>query len=67
MSIRFLILITISVTLIGCSNKQTAELPSAATPNYTRPLPEGERALRLVSAEQWPDMGDAWDNRDFFL
>jgi len=67
MCIRFLILTTISVTLIGCSNKQTAELPTAATPNYTRPLPEGERALRLVSAEQWPDMGDAWDNRDFFL
>ncbi|MEE2819080.1 MAG: MltA domain-containing protein [Planctomycetota bacterium] len=67
MCIRFLILTTISVTLIGCSNKQTAELPTAPTPNYTRPLPEGERALRLVSAEQWPDMGDAWDNRDFFL
>ena len=67
MCIRFLILTTISVTLIGWSNKQTAELPTAASPNYTRPLPEGERALRLVSAEQWPDMGDAWDNRDFFL
>ena len=67
MCIRFLILTTISATLIGCSSKQTTELPSTATPNYTRPLPEGERALRLVSVHQWPDLGHAWDNRDLFL
>ena len=67
MFIRFLILNAITLTLIGCSNKQTAELPSNLTPNYTRPLPEGERALQLVNTDQWPDMEHAWNNRDLFL
>ena len=67
MFIRFLILTAITLTLIGCSNKQTAELPSNLTPNYTRPLPEGERALQLVNTDQWPDMEHAWNNRDLFL
>jgi membrane-bound lytic murein transglycosylase A len=45
---------------IGCADRQLAETPPVAGPNYAKPLPAGHSALRLVTDEhRLPDIAAA--------
>ena len=45
---------------IGCADRQLAETPLVAGPNYAKPLPVGHSALRLVADEhRLPDIAAA--------
>lgn len=60
-------IITLFLALVGCKNQQAIPVVEPTGPNYTRPLPEGQRALQYVSVRNWPNLGDAWQSRDLFL
>ncbi len=40
---------TVTCTFIGCTDTQTVQAPTFAAANYSRPLPAGQSALRLVT------------------
>lgn len=53
----FLLLVT--MTLSGCCD------PIVEKPDYNRPLPPGQSALRkLLNPADWPDLTKAWNSRD---
>jgi membrane-bound lytic murein transglycosylase A len=54
-------------TFVGCAGQQAVVIQQSSKKDYTRPLPEGEPALILVSEEDWPNFGSAWHSRDLFL
>jgi len=62
-------LIASLVLLAGCGQEKTAEAPILGPrPDYGRPLPAGQSALRLVTDEgRYPDLGRAWRDRDALL
>lgn len=53
----------------GCAQEKVADdAPVQTGPNYSRPLPPGEKALQLVrDPSRWPDFGAAYRNGDVFL
>jgi membrane-bound lytic murein transglycosylase A len=60
----------LSLFHIGCS-RQTAtmgEVTSENRPDYSRELPPGQSALRLITdPRRYPDLGRAFRNRDIFV
>lgn len=60
-------LLTLSLT--GCSQQKTVQAPAAPpSPDYSRQLPPGESALRLITnPARLPDLADAFRNRDVYL
>jgi len=51
------LLCTVHGGFIGCADRQLAETPPLAGPNYAKPLPTGRSALRLVTDEhRLPDI-----------
>ncbi len=55
--------------LAGCAGtSSTTHAPGSSTLDYTRPLSEGQPALRMVgSGDPAPDLAAAWRGRDLFL
>ena len=59
-SIRGAFFCTFACTLIGCADTQPVQTPTLAAPNYSRPLPAGDSALRLVTDPlRLPDLAGA--------
>ncbi|MCA9297191.1 MAG: MltA domain-containing protein, partial [Phycisphaerales bacterium] len=62
--------LVLSLFHIGCS-KQTStagEMTSENRPDYSRELPPGQSALRLITdPRRYPDLGRAFRNRDIFV
>ena len=48
-SIRGAFFCTFACILIGCADTRPVQTPTLAAPNYSRPLPAGDSALRLVT------------------
>jgi membrane-bound lytic murein transglycosylase A len=56
------------VLLTGCNSTPVVEEEVAATPDYSRPLPPGQSALRLVTdPARMPDIAGAYDKKNVFL
>lgn len=55
--------------LAGCATEKSTVEPIEATgPDYSRPLPPGQPALRLVTdSARMPEVGAAYQNRDVLL
>jgi len=54
------LLCTVHWGFIGCADRQLAETPPVAGPNYAKPMPVGHSALRLVTDEhRLPDIAAA--------
>jgi membrane-bound lytic murein transglycosylase A len=53
----------------GCAREKTASAPALTPgPQYSRPLPPGQSALRLVTdPRRYPDLGRAYRDRDALL
>ena len=62
-------LLGLACCLTGCSTTELAQGPVAApAPNYSRALPPGDSALRLVTdLSRLPDLADAYRNGDELL
>jgi len=56
---------TLTCTFIGCADTQPVRTPTLAAPNYSRPLPAGHSALRLVTDPlRLPDLAGAAQGTD---
>ncbi len=56
------------VMAFGCSQSKTVVEPLPESPDYSRQLPAGSAALRLVTTpSRMPDLGKAWRERNVFL
>ncbi len=54
--------------LPACKLAPAVEEAAAATPDYSRPLPPGQSALRLITdPARMPDIAGAYKNKDVFL
>jgi membrane-bound lytic murein transglycosylase A len=62
-------LLLVTVVVAGCAQEKVVDEPVVRTgPDYSRPLPPGEKALRLVrDPSRMPDLGAAFRNSDVFL
>ena len=68
MNTKFAILATLTFTLVACHGLQTASKDgSNPSLNYSKVLAQGQPSLERVSISQWPDFGEAWEQRDLFL
>lgn len=62
------VLLAVALLLPACSSSRSLVEPPPAGPNYSRPLPPGRSALRLVvESHRMPDLGAAWAGRDAVL
>ncbi|MEM7229000.1 MAG: MltA domain-containing protein [Planctomycetota bacterium] len=65
-----LLVVATACLFIGCQ-KQTATtepMTSENRPDYSRELPPGQSALRLITdPRRYPDLGEAFRNRDVFV
>jgi membrane-bound lytic murein transglycosylase A len=60
-------MIGLLVLMIGCQSQQVADNRPAG-PDYSRPLPPGSSALRLITDERhYPDLAAAYHHRDAYL
>jgi len=59
----------LGLALAGCSQEKVGEEPATRSgPDYSRPLPPGEKALRLIDdPSRWPDLAAAYRDADVFL
>ena len=64
-----LLIAAFTLFVIGCAKEKAAAPPVLAPgPDYSRPLPPGASALRLVTdPASMPDLGEAYRNRDALL
>ncbi|MBT4530189.1 MAG: murein transglycosylase [Phycisphaerae bacterium] len=60
-------ILTLVFGTTACQTKQAVTSEKPDTPNYTKPLAPGTKALERVSIQNWPDVGSAWESRDLFL
>jgi membrane-bound lytic murein transglycosylase A len=65
---RSIITVVVIALAAGCAQQQKVESPPDIGPDYSRPLPAGQSALRLVlDPRRMPDLAGAWRNCDVFL
>ena len=63
-----LIVLIAIMGLTACTQEKVESGANIAAKDYSRPLPEGRRALiRITNPEQMPDLDVAWQGRDLFL
>jgi len=65
---RFVVL-TVVLVAVGCAQEKVDDRPIVHVgPDYSRPLPPGEKALRLIrDPNRLPDLGAAYRNSDVFV
>tara|TARA_B100000959_G_C14984453_1_gene624983 strand:+ start:1854 stop:3068 length:1215 start_codon:yes stop_codon:yes gene_type:complete len=65
---RKILSIIIILALGACNSSQNTETIANNTgPEYSKPLQPGQRALTHIPTDKWPDLGEAWEERDLFL
>ena len=67
MNYRTIATVSLTFCLFACTNQQTTATKPSSAPDYTKPLPTGQPALRKVANSNWPNLGVAWEERDLFL
>jgi membrane-bound lytic murein transglycosylase A len=64
----FSVLAGLPLLLCACNSTPDVTEEVAATPDYSRPLPPGQSALRLITdPARLPDIAGAYNNKDVFL
>jgi membrane-bound lytic murein transglycosylase A len=67
-SLSLIALVLAGTVALGCAQKKVDEPVVRVGPDYSRPLPPGEKAVRLVrDRNRMPDLGAAYRNSDVFL
>jgi membrane-bound lytic murein transglycosylase A len=56
------------LALVACKSTQNGpSVEKTDEPNYSKSLLAGQSALERVPNSQWPNLGNAWEQRDLFL
>ena len=67
MNPRYFTVFLILLLFVGCKGPQATQTGAKGVPDYTRPLPDGKRALHKLPTNMWPNLRIAWDQKDIFL